>query len=174
MDGDIAQNFERLLTSWEAFDPRADRAERARLLTNIREQLEELRSSNEAFGQSASGRSAASAEGAAEAAAIRSREAASVEMLRPRILSLQRYLTDTAWSDDREARKLLQDAINVFVAYIGGYQDIRDHLLREQTDQGPTSYEILRARPVKGKVDHAALSREFMARFPKIRAALAK
>lgn len=32
----------------------------------------------------------------------------------------------------------------------------------------------LRVRPVKGKTDHAALSREFMARFPKIRAALAK
>ncbi len=34
--------------------------------------------------------------------------------------------------------------------------------------------KILRARPVKGEIDHAALSREFMARFPKIRAALAK
>ena len=34
--------------------------------------------------------------------------------------------------------------------------------------------KILRARPVEGEVDHAALSREFMARFPKIRAALAK
>ena len=33
---------------------------------------------------------------------------------------------------------------------------------------------ILRARPVKGEIDHAALSREFIARFPKIRAALAK
>ncbi len=34
--------------------------------------------------------------------------------------------------------------------------------------------EVLRARPVKGEIDHAALSREFMVRFPKIRAALAK
>jgi hypothetical protein len=32
----------------------------------------------------------------------------------------------------------------------------------------------LRARPIKGEVDHEALSREFMARFPKLRAALAK
>jgi len=38
----------------------------------------------------------------------------------------------------------------------------------------PDEKEILRARPVKGKIDHAELSREFMARFPKIRAALAK
>jgi hypothetical protein len=38
----------------------------------------------------------------------------------------------------------------------------------------PAEGEVLRARPVKEKIDHAALSREFMARFPKIRAALAK
>jgi hypothetical protein len=34
--------------------------------------------------------------------------------------------------------------------------------------------EVLRAKPVKGNVDHEALSREFIARFPKLRAALAK
>jgi hypothetical protein len=32
----------------------------------------------------------------------------------------------------------------------------------------------LRARPVEGDIDHEALSREFIARFPKLRAALAK
>jgi hypothetical protein len=32
----------------------------------------------------------------------------------------------------------------------------------------------LRARPLNGEVDHEALSREFMKRFPKLRAALAK
>jgi len=40
--------------------------------------------------------------------------------------------------------------------------------------QHPDEEKILRARPVKGEIDHAALSREFIARFPKIRAALAK
>jgi hypothetical protein len=34
--------------------------------------------------------------------------------------------------------------------------------------------KVLRAKPVKGEVDHEALTREFMARFPKLRAALAK
>jgi hypothetical protein len=34
--------------------------------------------------------------------------------------------------------------------------------------------KILRARPVKGKVDHAALTREIIDRYPKILAALAK
>jgi len=36
------------------------------------------------------------------------------------------------------------------------------------------SRKILRARSVRGEVDHEALSREFIARFPKLRAALAK
>jgi hypothetical protein len=38
----------------------------------------------------------------------------------------------------------------------------------------PTPGEVLRARPVKGKVDYAELIREHMARYPRIREALAK
>jgi hypothetical protein len=34
--------------------------------------------------------------------------------------------------------------------------------------------EVLRARPIKGEIDYAELSREHLARYPKIRAALAK
>jgi hypothetical protein len=41
---------------------------------------------------------------------------------------------------------------------------------KQRSDEQKT----LRARPVNGEIDHAALSREFIARFPKIRAALAK
>jgi hypothetical protein len=40
--------------------------------------------------------------------------------------------------------------------------------------QRPDEKKILRARPVKGEIDYAELSREHMARYPKIRAALAK
>jgi hypothetical protein len=35
-------------------------------------------------------------------------------------------------------------------------------------------HAVLRAKPLKGEVDHEALSREFIARFPKLRAVLAK
>jgi hypothetical protein len=38
----------------------------------------------------------------------------------------------------------------------------------------PTPDEILRARPVEGETDYESLIREHMARYPKIRAALAK
>jgi len=38
----------------------------------------------------------------------------------------------------------------------------------------PSGEAVLRARPVKGDVDHAMLTRRIIARFPKILAALAK
>jgi hypothetical protein len=38
----------------------------------------------------------------------------------------------------------------------------------------PAEGEVLRARPVRGKIDHRAVTREIIARFPTILAALAK
>ena len=38
----------------------------------------------------------------------------------------------------------------------------------------PKAEKVLRARPIKGEIDHGALTREIIARFPKILAALAK
>ena len=40
--------------------------------------------------------------------------------------------------------------------------------------KAPGKDEVLRARPVKGKINWAELSREHIRRYPKIRAALAK
>jgi hypothetical protein len=41
-------------------------------------------------------------------------------------------------------------------------------------DKRGAAKKPLRARPVKGPIDHEALSREFIAKYPKLRAALAK
>ncbi len=41
-------------------------------------------------------------------------------------------------------------------------------------EQHGADTEVLRARPVKGGANHAALTRKIIARFPKILAALAK
>jgi hypothetical protein len=40
--------------------------------------------------------------------------------------------------------------------------------------KAPGKDEVLRARPVKGKINWAELSREHIRRYPKIRSALAK
>ena len=54
-----------------------------------------------------------------------------------------------------------------------------DTIERDKTPSQPAAKpvgrgKVLRAKPVEGEVDQAALSREFMTRFPKLRAALAK
>jgi hypothetical protein len=53
--------------------------------------------------------------------------------------------------------------------------DIRDKQPKPASaPRQPAEGEVLRARPVKGKIDRAALTREIIARYPKILAALAK
>jgi hypothetical protein len=158
-----------LLASLDAFGSAQAKADRERLLTDVCDQLENLRAADE--------RSLAELEAAAELGgavaerAVRAAledEAAIVEELHPRILSLHRYLINTSWSDDPEAHHILQQAINVILGYFAGYQNLRSHLLRPEIEQRESE------RGVQGEIDHAALTREIIARFPKILAALAK
>jgi hypothetical protein len=58
-------------------------------------------------------------------------------------------------------------------------RDFMDTIDREKDPAEPAGKQspdekILRARPVKGKIDYAELIRDTIARFPKILAALAK
>lgn len=48
------------------------------------------------------------------------------------------------------------------------------HLKPEAAPGQDEAGEILRGRPVQEKIDHRSLTREIIARFPKILAALAK
>ena len=74
----------------------------------------------------------------------------------------------------REARQFLEESIVAAETFVS-MQLNADRSSAEEAN-GPRGYAdgTLRARPVKGNIDHTELSREFMARFPKIRAALAK
>ena len=59
------------------------------------------------------------------------------------------------------------------MGYAAGYQNLRARLIRFDAERR-TAGDVLRARPIEGEIDYAKLSREHMARYPKIRAALAK
>jgi len=96
------------------------------------------------------------------------------EALLLRVISLQRYLIDTSWHDDPEADALVQQAVEIVTSYVSGYLGSRDQLTRVDPKQTVAPTAVLRARPVEGEVDYAELSREHLARYPKIRAALAK
>jgi hypothetical protein len=90
---------------------------------------------------------------------------------RPVIAALKSVLWPP--NDEAEVQQLLRDSIEVLEGWVAFYRGFHAMLARQAAARRP-SREILRAHPVEGDIDHEALSREFMARFPKIRAALAK
>lgn len=58
-----------------------------------------------------------------------------------------------------------------------GFADEQAEFQRQQRSDAPkgkAGEKVLRARPVKGEIDFSELIREHLARFPKIRARLAK
>jgi len=95
------------------------------------------------------------------------------EKLYPQIDALQRKLEAPNGGMSQEARQAVQQSIEVAEAWLALYREFHNKLLKLAAKQRPTD-AVLQARPVKGHIDHEALSREFMTRFPKIRAALAK
>jgi hypothetical protein len=107
------------------------------------------------------------------AAMIGQWERAAAEKLCPQIDTLRRRLASPGKDIPLEARQALQESIKVAEGWLALYCDIREKLLRLAAERRPAG-EVLRAKPVQGEVDHEALSREFIARFPKLRAALAK
>ena len=146
-------DIEPLVAAVEAFSSAAARDDRARILAQIRAQLEIL--------------------GAADESASKGTVAVAQTLLR-RVISLQRYLTDTAWHDDSETYALVQRAVETVTSYVSGYLKSRDQLIGVDAKQRVAPTAVLRARPVTGEVDHEALSRGIIARFPKILAALAE
>jgi hypothetical protein len=101
---------------------------------------------------------------------IHQAEKSAAEQLDPWLQALQQALVVPS----HEPRQCIEELIEIAVAWLAVYRDTRARLLKLATDRGGDTRGTLRARPVQGDVDHDALSREFMARFPKIRAALAK
>ena len=155
---EMSKDIEQLVTSAEAFNAATAEDDRARLLAQLRDQLEKLQTFDEKVWSDGAERTSS---------VTRKDESDAAAKLISYVSSLQRYLTDTSPDTDPEAHGLLQKAVNIAIGYVAGYQDLRRQLISSEA-------ELLRAMPVKGEVDHEALSREFMARFPKLRAALAK
>jgi hypothetical protein len=101
---------------------------------------------------------------------VREAEKGAAERLDSWIHALQRALAVPS----QEGRQHIEQLIDISAAWLAVYQDTRTRLLQLAAQRRGDTREVLRARPVEGEIDHEALSREFMARFPKIRAALAK
>lgn len=104
---------------------------------------------------------------------IRQMDAAAREKLYPRIEELRQNSNRLGGRDLAEARGLAEEGISIAEACLerkDAFKKKVSLLLKRRT----VPAKALRARAVEGEIDHAALSREFIARYPKIRAALAE
>ena len=108
------------------------------------------------------------------AAALLERQRGALERFHPTIDGLQSRAAGYAAKPDPELLELYQASIELILGWITPYQTLCGKLLELAAERRDSGDKILRARPVEGEVDHEALSREFMARFPKVRAALAE
>jgi hypothetical protein len=105
---------------------------------------------------------------------VRRSEESQRERLRPGVEALKQKFAACGAPRDAEARRLIAESIAVGEAWLSLPAALHKRLLQLAAERRAAAHQIRRARPVKGEVDHEALSREFMARFPKIRAALAE
>ncbi len=96
------------------------------------------------------------------------------ERLLPGIETLRRKLAARGDGLDPDIRQPFQESVDIAVGWLALYDGLYRRLLKLASERSDSPTKIMHARPVAGDVDHAELSREFMARFPNIRAALAK
>jgi hypothetical protein len=96
-------------------------------------------------------------------------EAGARELLYPWMDALRQ--TMSVPSD--EGRRYIQELLEIAEAWLTLYRETRDKLLQLAAERRLAD-RILRARPVEGDIDHEAMTREIIERFPKILAALAE
>ena len=107
------------------------------------------------------------------AAALLEKQRAALELFYPMIEGLQRRAADYAARPDAELLELCRSSIGLVLGWITPYQTLAGMLL-ELAKHRAEADRILRARPVGGEIDHGELTREIIARFPKILSELAE
>ncbi|HEV2100446.1 MAG TPA: hypothetical protein VGR45_16190 [Stellaceae bacterium] len=96
-----------------------------------------------------------------------------MELLHPLIQALQCRAADYAARPDAELLELRLATIALILGWTTPYQRLCGKLLELAAKRRPTGV-VLRARPPESDIDYAQLSREHIARYPKIRARLAE
>jgi hypothetical protein len=150
------------------------------LIARLRDQQKKARAAlrqqvdnfNAVYEQVAHG-SASSAEIAGVAELVGHNERAALERLRPGIETLQEKLA-SGHELDPEIRRYFQESLEIASASLELYKTLRCRLLALSAARKPGAEANLHAHPVEGDIDHEALTRQIIARFPKILAALAK
>jgi hypothetical protein len=105
---------------------------------------------------------------------VRRKELAQREEIWPGIETLKQKLAAQRGPHDGERRELIEESIAVGEAWLSFPPTLHRKLMQLAAERRAAAEEIRRTRPIGGDVDYAELSREHIARYPKIRAALAK
>jgi hypothetical protein len=92
----------------------------------------------------------------------------------PVITLLKSALATPANSFEADVQQLLRDGVEVLEGWLAFYRGFHAMLTKQAAEWRAVSRKVLRATPVKGEIDWAELSREHIARYPKIRARLAE
>jgi DNA mismatch repair ATPase MutS len=173
-----------------ALGPVATKSERAQLRTSLRKRAELKRLIDQAkqdrdeldhdvawlaehFDQPAPP-DMETAELSAFAVQARAKKREAEKHMKPAAQALSDLMADADSDLDEEVRQLLRDGLYVLEGYLRHFNKLHEMLERQLAERLASSEKMRRAKPAKGEVDHEALTREFMARFPKLRAALAK
>jgi hypothetical protein len=110
----------------------------------------------------------------AAAATVGQRGATERERLYPGIEQLKHQLAASIGRKDPEFRVLFEETIAIGETWLALPASFERRLLQLAAERGAASEKIRPARPVAGEIDYTGLSREHLARHPKIRAALAE
>ena len=164
-----------------AFEADEDTGSRSQLLERVRKHIEKVRATQKEWASAFDGlyEEALRADFSAPSlmrwsAALLERERAALERLYPFLEDIQRQRIALGEGADPQVLALYQEILDFIFEWVAPYQKLSGQLLDLAAARRSEAVKVLHAKPVKGEIDHEALSREFMARFPKLRAALAK
>jgi len=164
-----------------AFEANEDAGSRSQLLERVRKYIEKGRATQKEWASAFDGlyEEALSADVSAPSlmrwsAALLERERAALERLYPLLEDIQRQQIALEEGADPEILALYQDILDFIFGWVAPYQKLSGQLLDLAAARRSEAVKVLRAKPVKGEIDYAGLSREHIARYPKIRAALAE
>jgi hypothetical protein len=93
---------------------------------------------------------------------------------KPVIEALKSVSVEPQEDFDEEIQGLLRDGIFVMEGWLTHLHRLHEMLARQLVERREATGRMLRAKPAKGEVDWDELSREHIARYPKIRARLAE
>jgi len=164
-----------------AFEADEDAGSRSQLLERVRKRIEKDQAAQKEWASAFDGlyEEALSAGFSSPSlmrwsAALLERERAALERLYPFLEDIQRQRIALGEGADPEILALYQDILDSIFGWVAPYQKLSGQLLDLAAARRSEAANVLHAKPVEGEIDYAKLSREHIARYPKIRATLAK